>query len=208
MSGIRPGEFRCVVMLGFDVDGVTGAIIRRPESAQLPSLMSMREYGPSVGVPRIIDMLGEYGIKASFFIPGYVAETHETLVLQIKARGHEIAHHGYMHEPPATLSMQQEEEVLDRGTTIIERITGDRMSVYPVRYVRTRDRRLLGLYLAPQASHAWVSLSHPSQGAGSSWSASRPIRTERPRRPLARRWARTHSAWRGRPVPARCRAGC
>ena len=130
MSGIWPGDLRCAVMLGFDVDGVSGAINRNPDAARLPSLMSMREYGPSVGTPRILDLLDEYGIKASFYIPGYVAETHEDLVLNIAERGHEIAHHGYMHEPPATLSRQQEEEVLDRGIAIIERITGDKPRGY------------------------------------------------------------------------------
>ena len=126
MSGIWPGDVRCVVVLGFDVDGVSGAINRDPEAARLPTLMSMREYGPSVATPRVLDLLDEHAIKASFFIPGYVAETHEALVLDIKARGHEIAHHGYMHEPPATLSEEEEGEVLDRGISIIEGITGER----------------------------------------------------------------------------------
>ncbi|MCH7787684.1 MAG: polysaccharide deacetylase family protein, partial [Chloroflexi bacterium] len=126
MSGIWPDDIRCVVMLGFDVDGVSGAIYQDPDSARLPSFMSMREYGPSVATPRILDLLDDYDIKASFYVPGYVAETHEELVLDIKRRGHEIAHHGYMHEPPATLSREQEADVLDKGTAIIERITGEK----------------------------------------------------------------------------------
>lgn len=126
MSGIWRGDMRCPVMLTFDVDGVSGAINQNPDSARLPSLMSMREYGPSVGTPRILDLLDKYGIKASFYIPGYVAETHEALVRDISARGHEIGHHGYMHEPPATLTPQQEADVLDRGSAVIERITGER----------------------------------------------------------------------------------
>ena len=69
MSGIWPGDLRCVAMLGFDVDGVTGAINRNPDAARLPSLMSLREYGPSVAAPRILDLLDEYAIKASFYIP-------------------------------------------------------------------------------------------------------------------------------------------
>ncbi len=126
MSGIWPGDTRCVAMLGFDVDGVSGAINRNPDSARMPSVMSMREYGPSVATPRILDLLDDHGIKASFYIPGYIVETHEELVLKIKERGHEIAHHGYMHEPPATLSREEEAEVLDKGINIIERVTGER----------------------------------------------------------------------------------
>ena len=124
MSGVWPDDIRCVVVLSFDVDGVSGAINRNPDAARLPSLMSMREYGPSVGTPRILDLMDDYDIRASFYVPGYVAETHEPLVEEIARRGHEVAHHGYMHEPPATLSKAQEEDVLDKGVAIIERITG------------------------------------------------------------------------------------
>ena len=78
-----PNKSKCVVALSFDVDGVSSAMNQNPETTRLPSFMSMREYGPSVATPRILDMLDEYGIKASFFIPGFVAETHETLVKNI-----------------------------------------------------------------------------------------------------------------------------
>ena len=115
-----------MVVLSFDIDGVSSAINRDPASRHLPSLMSLREYGPSVATPRILDLLDERGIGASFFIPGYVAETHVDLVRDIRDRGHEIGHHGYMHEPPATLSRDREAEVLDRGLESIERITGER----------------------------------------------------------------------------------
>ena len=131
MSGIWPGDTQCVVMLGFDIDGVSSAINRDPSSANLPSLMSMREYGPSVGTPRILDLLDRHGIPASFYIPGYVAETHEDLVREIHHRGHEVAHHGYMHEPPATLSRSQEADALDRGIEILRGLTGETASRIP-----------------------------------------------------------------------------
>ena len=108
MSGIWPGDTRCAVVLTFDIDGVSGAINVDPESARRPGLLSVREYGPSVGVPRILDLLDELDVPATFFVPGYVAETHEDMVREITRRGHETAHHGYMHEPPATLSRDEE----------------------------------------------------------------------------------------------------
>ena len=130
MTGVWPNDTQCVVVLSFDIDGVSSAINRDPASRHLPSLMSLREYGPSVATPRILDLLDERGIGASFFIPGYVAETHVDLVRDIRDRGHEIGHHGYMHEPPATLSRDREAEVLDRGLESIERITGERTKGY------------------------------------------------------------------------------
>ncbi len=130
MSGIWSGDTRCVVMLGFDVDGVSSALNSNPDTAKLPSFMSMREYGPSVAAPRILDVLDKHEIKASFYVPGYVAETHETLVADIANRGHEVGHHGYMHEAPATLSPEKELEVLDHGSGILERITGQKVLGY------------------------------------------------------------------------------
>ena len=102
MSGIWSGDTRCVVMLGFDVDGVSSALNSNPDTAKLPSFMSMREYGPSVAAPRILDVLDK----------------------------HEVGHHGYMHEAPATLSPEKELEVLDHGSGILERITGQKVLGY------------------------------------------------------------------------------
>ena len=126
MSGIWPGDTQCVVMLGFDVDGVSSWLNRDPGFKDHPSLMSMAEYGPSVATPRILDLLDQHSVKASFYVPGYVAETHVDLVKEIANRGQEVAHHGYMHEPPSTLSREGEDEVLKRGIDILSGITGEK----------------------------------------------------------------------------------
>jgi peptidoglycan/xylan/chitin deacetylase (PgdA/CDA1 family) len=113
-----------VVMLTFDVDGVSPWVRRNPDFANLPSLMSMAEYGPSVATPRILDLLDAHSIKASFYIPGYVAETHVALVKEIVHRGHEVGHHGYLHESPASMSLQEERAILEKGIEILSGITG------------------------------------------------------------------------------------
>ena len=130
MSGIWPSDVQCAAMLTFDVDGVSSWIRRDAGFARLPSLMSMAEYGPSVATPRILDLLERRGIPASFYIPGYVAETHPSLVEDIAARGHEVAHHGYMHEAPASMSAEEEAEVLEKGSEILAGITGSAPAGY------------------------------------------------------------------------------
>ena len=124
MSGIWPGNIQCVAMLTFDVDGVSSWLRRNPDFAKLPSLLSMAEYGPSVAMPRILDLLDGYGIKGSFYVPGYVAETHPDLTREIVRRGHEVGHHGYMHEPPASMTAAAEREVLEKGLSILTDLTG------------------------------------------------------------------------------------
>lgn len=47
---------------------------------------------------KILSLLEKYGVKATFFILGWVAERCPSLVREIDAAGHEIASHGYNHE--------------------------------------------------------------------------------------------------------------
>lgn len=119
-----PDGIRCPVMLTFDLDGRTLPMIRDPEAAQRPSVLSMSDFGPRRGIWRILDLLDEHGISASFFVPGYIAERNEDVVKEMIKRGHEVGHHGYMHEPPATLNAGEEVEVMDRSLAILEGITG------------------------------------------------------------------------------------
>ena len=125
MSGIWPGDTQCVAMLTFDVDGVSSWLRRDSNFKTRPSLMSMGEYGPSVAMPRILDLLDSHSIKASFYIPGYVAETHVDMVKEVVSRGHEVGHHGYLHESPASVSPYEENEILERGIEILGGISGE-----------------------------------------------------------------------------------
>lgn len=127
MTSIWPDPTQCVVTLTFDIDGPTGTMNRNPELANNPSVISMGEFGPKVGTPRILELLARHEIPATFFVPGWVAERNEELIRQIVAEGHEVAHHGYLHEPPSSLGPDQDEgEILDHGSQIIEGITGKR----------------------------------------------------------------------------------
>ncbi len=126
MAGIWPGDIQCAALLTFDVDGPSGSINRNPEAVNMPSLLSMGEYGPKVAMPRILDLLDAYNVKSSFFVPGFIAENHPQLMKDIVRRGHEVGHHGYMHEPPATLTAEEEWDVLRKGVSILEETTGGR----------------------------------------------------------------------------------
>ena len=126
MAEIWPGNTKCTVMLSFDLDGASALLHRTPEAAKHPSRVSASEFGPNVGVHRILDLLDRYEIPASFFVPGWIAERNEDTVRDIVRRGHEIGHHGYMHEPPGSMDADEEAEVLDRGVRILEEIAGRR----------------------------------------------------------------------------------
>ncbi len=124
------GAGECTVVLSFDVDGASGMINRNPQIEHLPSARSFGDYGPMVAVPHIVSALARAEVPATFYIPGWVAERWPASVEQIVSGGHEIGHHGYLHEPPATLSAEQEAEVLDRGMAILSAMTGEPVAGY------------------------------------------------------------------------------
>jgi peptidoglycan/xylan/chitin deacetylase (PgdA/CDA1 family) len=112
---------RAIVCLTFDFDAISGWIARGMTS---PGPISRGEFGPHVGVPRILALLERYGIKSSWYIPGHTLETYPHACARVAERGHEIGHHGWTHRPPATLTRDEEEEELTRANEAIRKLTG------------------------------------------------------------------------------------
>lgn len=121
---VWPGNAACAVTLTFDVDAESGNLGMGEVWARRLTSLSQGRYGIRRGLPRILDLLEERGIRASFFVPGYTAEQHPDAVRDIVRSGHEIGHHGYLHERPDTLEPEQERAVLEKGLEAVERITG------------------------------------------------------------------------------------
>src|SRR5206468_12318479 len=67
-----PKGARCAVMLTFDFDAETLWLARDPRTADLPGVMSQGRYGARVGVPRLLCLLRAEGVRATFYIPGWV----------------------------------------------------------------------------------------------------------------------------------------
>jgi len=121
-----PGGATVVASFTFDVDGESAAIAADAGLATSMSAMSHQAYGPLIGVRRILDMLDNHRLKSTFFVPGYTADRYPGVVKDISAAGHEIAHHGYHHVQPTGLSEAQQIEQIDRGSDVLERLTGHR----------------------------------------------------------------------------------
>lgn len=114
----------------FDVDAESAVLWNTPESARRMGVMSHQAYGPTVGVPRLLNLLERRGIRATFFVPGYTAHRYPGTVKDIAAAGHEIGHHGYLHEQPSRLSVEQEAEALDAGLDALSEVAGIRPCGY------------------------------------------------------------------------------
>ena len=91
-------------------------------------------YDPLVALPRLTRLFGDHQIPVSFFVPGWVIETYPKVVDHILAHDNEIAHHGYLHEWPNQLSLDEERELIERASEIIDRASGHRPRGYRAPY--------------------------------------------------------------------------
>ncbi len=109
-----PNGARVAVAFSFDMDAETGFL----RSAQYsPQPLSRGEYGPRVGVPRILKILEANNIPATFFIPAVSGELHKETIDAILAakQHHEIGVHGWVHERIADLSPDEERKLTRRA---------------------------------------------------------------------------------------------
>ncbi|ONI73949.1 polysaccharide deacetylase [Kribbella sp. ALI-6-A] len=120
MSQSWSGGAAAVAALTFDVDAETPVLARGRRYADHLSTMSHQAYGPDVGVPRILALLDELEVPATFFVPGWVAEQRPGLAASIVERGHEVAHHSYSHRPPTSLTSQEERDDFERALAVFD----------------------------------------------------------------------------------------
>ena len=116
-------------MITFDFDAETLWLSRDPDNARRPGTLSMGAFGARVGVPGALRVLRERGITATFFIPGWVAERWPQAAESILDGGHEIGHHGYLHEWSGD-DPEAEREILVRGLESLDRVLGVRPRGY------------------------------------------------------------------------------
>jgi peptidoglycan-N-acetylglucosamine deacetylase len=119
-----PNGARCAVMLTFDFDAETLWLARDPVNAKRRGILSQGTYGAKVGVPKLVELLGEADLKATFFVPGWTAEHHTAQAELILRRGHEIGHHSYDHVFVDPDFPDKEEEDLVRGLEALKRTLG------------------------------------------------------------------------------------
>lgn len=122
-----PDDKRYVVCLTFDFDTFSFRIGRMKHYS--PTLISRGEFG-NIGAQRILDLLSKHDLRATFFTPGYTLESYENTAKEIFRKGHEIAHHNYLHETPLELDREEESRIIDKANKIIENLTGKKARGY------------------------------------------------------------------------------
>ena len=123
-----PDKKRIAVMMAFDLDAETMWTTHGDGSTAHMTNLSRGAYGLKQGVPRILDMLDSHQVKATFFIPGVVAEHYPEVVKEIARRGHDIGFHGYLHEESTKTTYEQEDATMRHSEKIIYDLTGQKIA--------------------------------------------------------------------------------
>lgn len=116
-------EARVAVAISFDSDHET---IPLRDGETSPGKLAQGEYGSRVAAPKIVQLLREYDVPASFFMPAVSALLHPEEVDAYVAGGHEVAVHGWIHERNMLLERADELDLTGRALDTLERITGSR----------------------------------------------------------------------------------
>lgn len=113
------------VCLTFDVDAEAGLGAELEANRGRLSSLSEREFGMRRGLPRLLDLLGEHRMRATFYVPGTTALRYPEAVRTIVEAGHEVGHHGHHHLVSHTLDAGQQAAEIDEGLAALRPFLGE-----------------------------------------------------------------------------------
>lgn len=96
----------------------------------------------AANVEKILEILSGQAVQATFFILGWVAQKHPSVVRKIAQAGHEIASHGFGHEMITAQTPGVFREDIRRSKDILENIIGGAVHGYRApSFTITRDTK-------------------------------------------------------------------
>jgi peptidoglycan/xylan/chitin deacetylase (PgdA/CDA1 family) len=81
-------------------------------------------FAGTVGTQRLLAMFEKHNIKTTWFIPGHSLETFPEDMAAVRDAGHEIGLHGYSHENPSDMTVEQQKIVLDKTFRLLTEFCG------------------------------------------------------------------------------------
>jgi allantoinase len=100
-------------------------------------------YGLKAGAPRIVKLLREHGVMASWTVAAMSLENHPEIARAIVELGHEAVSHGWRWVHQFRMNEEQEGEFIDKAVKSIERSVGVRPQGWLSRYLHTDNTRRL-----------------------------------------------------------------
>lgn len=124
-----PRPYTAAMFLSFDVDAESAWTGKDPAHAERLITMSYGGFEARVGTPKLLELLDQLDLKATFFITGWSVDAHPAMCEAILRADHEIGHHGYHHLMPDPGDPHIEAEI-EMGFEALQR----RLGVIPKGY--------------------------------------------------------------------------
>ena len=120
----------CLYPVGVSTSGGSGRILTEGDrgGAQISLLFCV--YEGEEYIPPILDVLDEYGAKATFFVGGSWADGHAGALREIASRRHEVGNFGYFERDMSALPQEKCEQELRLCGALVEALTGVRPSLF------------------------------------------------------------------------------
>jgi len=122
-----------------------------------------RECRVERNVERILALLAEHDVKATFFTLGWVAERYPQVVGRIVAAGHELASHGYGHERASDLSPEAFRQDVVRAKRLLEDLGGQAVLGYRAPSFSIGTGNLWAFDVLQEAGYRYSSSVYPIQ---------------------------------------------
>ena len=126
--------FLCIPLLllaPLRTDAKALVVYRHASNSGTPRIALTFDDGPHPSyTAAILDILAEYGVKATFFAVGENAKAHPELIRRAANEGHEIGNHTYTHLRLDKCNTEQAEREIGACTRVLEEITGEKIRLF------------------------------------------------------------------------------
>lgn len=120
-----------------------------------------RECRVERNIERILQMLDERQVKATFFTLGWIAERYPAMVRRIVEQGHELASHGYAHERASDLDARAFAQDIGSAKKILEDLSGRAVRGYRAPSFSIGTKNLWAFDALVQAGYDYSSSIYP-----------------------------------------------
>jgi peptidoglycan/xylan/chitin deacetylase (PgdA/CDA1 family) len=121
-----------------------------------PQIALTIDDGPDpVYTPRILDILRDYAVKATFFVVGGAAEQYPEIVKRMKKEGHDVGSHSYSHPYFNHLSWSGAAQEIKMTRWVLDRILGEECKLFRPPHGKLSLRSLIPAWAAGQQVVMW-----------------------------------------------------
>jgi nucleoside-diphosphate-sugar epimerase/peptidoglycan/xylan/chitin deacetylase (PgdA/CDA1 family) len=132
-----------------------GQLLEHGNRGQAQIALTFDDGPDPVHTPRILDILRDHAVKATFFVVGGAAEQHPDLVLRMKEEGHDIGNHSYSHPHFNRLSWSGAIREISMTRWVLNQILGEECNLFRPPHGKLSLRSLVSAWATGQQVVMW-----------------------------------------------------